>query len=415
MFLALWYYLQGYVMIEVSGFSVERFVNMATHRGIYLWDITFEKTKVTMKVSSKAYQELERCGEKTGCHYEILGEYGLPVAFRKCEKRKVLAGGVLFCVLALYGLSAFVWTVEIKGNERIETKALEEFCTTRGIYPGAWKMRVDTKEVTEALITDFSDIAWVSVKINGTKAMVKVVETIPKTELVEKDTPKQIVAAKNGMITEIAVERGRPLVVAGAVVEKGELLIDSKVPIGIGDEITGEKQVAASGRVMAKMWYALQEEIPLSNTEKVWKEEVKQDGILVVKDTEINFFHPHFGEELFSLEKEESNPLSIGDFQLPLVWKKGYYRRYEEVERVRTQEEAKAFLQEEIEKKAKSLLGKEGEILDIQIAFGEYEDKVTANATITVVERIDQQQNVVPTQQKEENAENESDNNDNGN
>ena len=41
MFLALWYYLHGYVMITVSGFSVERFVNMATFRGIYLWNIWF--------------------------------------------------------------------------------------------------------------------------------------------------------------------------------------------------------------------------------------------------------------------------------------------------------------------------------------------------------------------------------------
>ena len=408
MFLALWYYLQGYVMIEVSGFSVERFVNMATHRGIYLWDVIFSKTKVMMKVSRKAYEELEICGEKTGCRYEILGEYGLPVALRRCGKRKILAGGILFFVFSMYGLSSFVWTLDIKGNERIETSALVESCKSLGVYPGAWKMQVKTKEITEALITDFPEIAWVSVKIEGTKAIVKLVETIQKTEIVEQDTPKQIVAAKNGIITEIAAERGTPLVVAGAVVEKGDILIDSKIRIGIGEEIIEEKQVHACGKVRAKLWYALKEEVPLVYTEKIPKEERKKDATLVIKDTGINFFHPHFGDDTYSLEKKENKLLSIGDFKLPLAWVTTYYRRYEEVEQVRTQDEAKVFLEEVIRKKANDLLAEEGELVDIQIVFGEYQDKVTAEATVTVVERIDHEQDY-----KEENAENESINNDN--
>jgi len=410
MFLALWYYLQGYVMIEVSGFSVERFVNMVTHRGIYLWDVTFSKTKVVMKVSRKAYAELETCGEKTGCHYEILGEYGLPVALHQCEKRKILAGGILFFVFSMYGLSSFVWTVEIKGNQRIEMVDLVKSCKSLGVYPGALKMRVKTKEVTEALITDFPEIAWASVKIDGTKAIVKLVETIPKTEIVEQDMPKQIVAAKDGIITEIAVERGTPLVAAGDVVEKGDVLIDSKLLIGIGEEITGEKQVHASGKVMAKLWYFLQEEAPLSYSVKIPKEEKKKDGTLVIKDTAIDFFHPHFGEDTYSLEKKEQKILAIGDFELPLVWLTTHYRRYEEVQRTRTPEEAKVFLEETIKKKANALLGKQGKVLETQITFGEYEDKITAEATVTVLERIDQEQDY-----KEERAENESNNNDNGN
>ena len=91
MFLALWYYLHGYVMITVSGFSVERFVNMATFRGIYLWNIQPKGSSIQMNVSSKGYSLLKECAEKTGCQYHIVRRCGLPALIRKYKKRKILA------------------------------------------------------------------------------------------------------------------------------------------------------------------------------------------------------------------------------------------------------------------------------------------------------------------------------------
>ena len=90
MFLALWYYLHGYVMITVSGFSVERFVNMATFRGIYLWNIQPKGSCVQMNVSTKGYFLLEECAEKTGCQYNIICRCGLPALLKKYKKRKIL-------------------------------------------------------------------------------------------------------------------------------------------------------------------------------------------------------------------------------------------------------------------------------------------------------------------------------------
>ena len=54
MFLTIWNYLRGYVVIEVSGFSVERFINLAAHKGVYIWDVNRVGGKTLMKVSTKA-------------------------------------------------------------------------------------------------------------------------------------------------------------------------------------------------------------------------------------------------------------------------------------------------------------------------------------------------------------------------
>ena len=113
MFLALWYYLQGYVMITVSGFSVERFVNMATFRGIYLWNIQPKGSAVQMNVSIKGYSLLKECAEKTGCQYDIVCQYGLPAFFKKYKKRKILAFGMLF-KQKIYLLLAKKWECHLE-------------------------------------------------------------------------------------------------------------------------------------------------------------------------------------------------------------------------------------------------------------------------------------------------------------
>ena len=53
MFLALWNYLRGYVIIYVTGFSVERFINLAVNRGIFIWDIIPERNRVIMNAVLK--------------------------------------------------------------------------------------------------------------------------------------------------------------------------------------------------------------------------------------------------------------------------------------------------------------------------------------------------------------------------
>jgi len=78
MFLSVWNYLRGYVTIEVSGFSVERFMNLASHKGIYLWDIKKYKSKIQMKVSIKGFKLLKSCAKKTKCKIVIVEKKGCP-------------------------------------------------------------------------------------------------------------------------------------------------------------------------------------------------------------------------------------------------------------------------------------------------------------------------------------------------
>ncbi len=390
MFLALWYYLQGYVMITVSGFSVERFVNMATFRGIYLWNIQPKGSAVQMNVSIKGYSLLEECAEKTGCQYNIVCQYGLPAFFKKYKKRKILAFGVLFFVVALYTLSSFLWTVEVEGNERIETEDLLAVCEKMGMSPGKLKWSMNTDTITESLLETFSDISWVSVSMKGTNAHIKVVETIPQPEMVDKTTPSDLIAKKDSVIQSITAEVGTPMVQSGDVVKKGALLISSEVIIAAGEEAeVGREYVHARGTILGKVWYTLEEKVALQNTEKKYTGEEKKDKSLLIGDVVLNVIQPNM-EGTYEKQKTGGSQFAIGDFQLPLAWVEETYKQYETVVKEKTEEEAKKEVEELLKKKATEMV--EGEIENIEITYHIEQDSVVGTAMITALEEISEEQ-----------------------
>ena len=400
--LALWYSLRGYVRIRAKGFSAERFMNMAAFRGICLWDISYEGAAVTMKAAGGSLDILEACAEKTGCSIEILGWGGLPAFLGRFRRRQVWSAGLLLFAAGLYLLSSFIWTVQVEGNERLETEELLSACENMGVRPGAWKREVDTEAVTNGLLLQFSDISWVSVGINGTDVTIKLAETIEKTELVDRDTPCDIIASQDGVIVQITAERGTPKVQAGDVVKKGDVLISSELLIGLEGEEQRTEYTAAEGTVTARIWQRMTEALPLQVEEILYSGVEKENHSIVFSEKEVDIIHPD-GAENWEKTVLSERPLALGDFVLPLRLKKEIWKEYEILEKTRTMEETKSILEENLRKKTEKLLSPHGKIEDIEINFEEYADSVRGEAEVTLLERIDEKRQTEPKEKEREN------------
>lgn len=401
MFLALWYSLCGYVRIRAKGFSAERFLNMAAFRGISLWDVNRQGASVTMKAAGGSLDILEACAEKTGCTIEVLGWGGLPVFLRRFRRRQVWTAGLLCFAAGLYLLSSFVWTVEVEGNERLQQEAVLSACADMGLRPGAWKRNVDTKAVTDGLLLEFSDISWVSVGIKGTDATIKLAETIEKAEAIDRETPCDIVASADGVIMQITAERGTPLVAAGDVVKKGDILISSALLIGLEGEEQHTEYTAAEGAVTARIWQRLTEELPLQYEEVIYSGVEKENTSILFSEKELDIIHPDGGGE-WEKEVLTEQPLALGDFELPLRLRKERWKAYERVSKERTVEEAKAILEENLTEKAENLLSSYGKIEEIKFNFEEYADSVRGEAEITLLERIEEKRRSEQTETERE-------------
>lgn len=391
MFLALWNYLKGYVMIRVSGFSVERFVNLAALKGIYIWDVCPDRSGITMKVSIKGFRMLKECGRKTHCHFKILKRCGLPFVMHKYEKRKILGGGIFLFIIGLYILSSMIWVVDITGNDRINKQAILDSCKELGLKPGSFKFKINTKKISDGLIDSFEEISWVGVQMKGTNIKISVVETIPKTDIVDRTTPCDVVAKKDSIVTAIVASSGTPLVKMKDVVKAGDVLVSAEVLIKDGDLEVGKEYVRAKAEVRGKTWENIEQELPLRFEEKVFTGEEKSDLSLTLGDKNLNFVQPNIKYENYDTIEVYDKPFSIGDYRFPISIKKEAYKQYDLVERTRTPEKAKEELKKTIETKANELVSAYGSILNIDISFEETEEKIIAKAVITLEERIDEQ------------------------
>ena len=108
MFWWLWNYLRGYVIIKVTGFSAERFINLAVLRGIAVWDIKNVSSARIMKVGMKNFHLCEECARRCGCRIEIIKTCGASVMIKKLLKKKVFSAGIaVFAVLPALHIQRF--------------------------------------------------------------------------------------------------------------------------------------------------------------------------------------------------------------------------------------------------------------------------------------------------------------------
>ncbi|WP_027365418.1 sporulation protein YqfD [Desulfotruncus alcoholivorax] len=271
-------FLGGYVTIALPEDCLEKFINMATTRGIFLWGISgVGADRVTLKVHLSGVQPLRHVARMTRCRFTIVEKAGLPFIIIKLRRRKALLLGALFFVVAIYLSSSFVWFVNVSGNKSISEQEIKEIARQSGLYPGAFKPSIDSEKIEKIIMNRFTDLSWVGVCFDGTRADIKVVEKVlpPNNNLNAKI---DIVATKDGLIKQILVLQGQPLVQEGDTVKAGQVLISSAIPPPkVEDELDNieesarepqeeeqtVKYVHARGIVKASVWYEGYKEVPL--------------------------------------------------------------------------------------------------------------------------------------------------------
>ena len=388
---SMWNYIRGFSVICVTGLSVEKFMNVAAVGGVIIWDVRPDGSRIEMKVPSGSEKRLKEYALKTGCRLEFLGEYGLPAILKKYSKRKGYAAGLTAFSLCLYIMSAFVWTVSVVGAERIDENDIIESCRQRGLAPGKLKNGLDLYAIGEELLLEYDDISWVSIDMKGTGVTVNIVETIPETEYVERERPMEVVASSGGVIESVAVSAGTALVKEGDEVKEGDVLISCSVALRDGEEIKGEKYVAASGEVRALQRYELEGRAALVYNEKVFTEKTKKDYSVNIGENNINVFSPP-DMDGYDMLSSDSLVFKIGDYILPFGITETVYAKTETQRRQRTAEEALEAAGKRLDDKLTALLAETGgelrEFSSAESVSGN-EAMITGEALISV--RIDEQ------------------------
>ena len=140
-------FFKGYVVVHLSGYSPERFLNLCCHHKIVLWGLRSTGTEYEMCMSIAAFRKVRPLVRKTQTKVVILERHGLPFLLWKYRRRKLFAAGAFFCIVLLYVMSLFIWNIHIEGNESLSTHVVLSYLQERGITHGMLKRQIHGEEL----------------------------------------------------------------------------------------------------------------------------------------------------------------------------------------------------------------------------------------------------------------------------
>lgn len=215
------YYLLGYATISVEGYFIERFINICISKNILLWNMKRKKSSFLFtNIAIKDFKKIRQIAKTTKCHVKIEKKKGLPFLLHRYKKRKIFIGLLIAVTLIIFGLSNFVWNIEITGENNINKEELLNELNEYGLKTGILKTKVNTKDIINNIRLNRDDIAWIGIKLEGTNVIVEVVEADKKPEIIDENEYCSIVSDKEGIITKINVQNGTALVKVGDIVTK---------------------------------------------------------------------------------------------------------------------------------------------------------------------------------------------------
>lgn len=376
-------FLRGYLRIRVWGYSPERFMNLCCNHNILLWDIEkCSEDSYNMNISLNGYFQIRPFVRKTGTKVAVLSKFGLPFFIPHLKLHSFFLIGIVGTFLFLFWTTGYVWKIEMTGNNELQTKELMDFLEERDIKIGSKKNIVRVEELEKAIRTEFPNITWTSVQLEGTKLWIQIKENDKILTVEEKSKEaSDLVAEKDGIITSIITRNGVPMVKAGDEVKAGDILVSGRVPIyNDAGEVINYQLYAADADVYLECSYQFQATMPISYIFHDYTGKEYKSIYLKLFDKEISF--PDYREkENCDVTENRKQLEALDQWFLPFFYGIDSYTEYNPVKAKYTKEEVKEHLGEEINIFIRSLEEKGVQFIekDVKIEKGNLQWRVVAD------------------------------------
>ena len=274
-------FIKGTVSFRAQGRSPERLLNLTAQRGVLLWYVRPSPQGLEGEMAARDYRRIRPLARKAAVRTTVLKKSGFPFLAAAYRGRAGLAVGAALGAALLVFLSQFLWTIDVVGQEHVSEARLRTLLAESGVKTGALCRGVDAGQVKRDILLKVEDISWLSVNIVGCHANVEIKEKTHKPEN-DGDTPCNLKAKEDGVITKITVGEGVTEVKKGSGVAKGDLLVS-----GVSAAREGTvRYLHAEGEIMADVISEKEFKLPkeddyISLTEN--KAERRQLGFLIFR------------------------------------------------------------------------------------------------------------------------------------
>lgn len=364
--------LSGTVAVTVESGFPERVLNLCSAHGIAFWDMEWHSpTCFSMKLKRSHYLQLRRLAKKLDCEITVEKKAGMPFFVGRFRRRYVLLAGLAMALVLIIFGSFFVWDFEIEGNETVTDERILRALEAEGVTYGTFGLGIHPETLKNHILLEIPELSWLTVNVNGFRATVIVRERTLPPELRDEHTNANIVADKDGLVTQVQLYNGHAEVMKGSTVTEGQLLISGVADI---DE-RGVYFTRGEGKIYARTWYDLTAKVPKTVTEKAPTGRNKQIFTLILGKQRIKIT-PNSSISYTDYDKiTKSMKLHLpGGVSLPVVLECSTVREYERVERAISAEEAQHRAEEDLQRRLHENMNEDGEVLHTALEVNESGD-----------------------------------------
>lgn len=395
---------KGYVKVTIEGENRERFFNLTSARGIYIWDIRRLEYTTEFYIHIENVYRLRTILKKTKMRLKVKERYGLPFFLHTNRKRKMFFGGLISGWFIVFTMSLYVWNISFEGNVIHTDDELIKFMDELGIKEGVKQSHIEPEEIEKAIRNRYFDITWASVEVSGTMLRVHIRENKNykdedsnqdnKNEDDIFDTDNQcgdIIASKNATVVSIVTRRGTPLIKKGAMVSIGDKLIEGKYRV-YGDDLSvlSEHQVVADGDIVGRVIYDIHETIERSYIKKIYTGNQYETKNVTYKEDILRLILP-WEEKEYKLYDEitTGSHVVIGnDFYLPFYVGKTVFKEYILNDEKYTDDELQKIANEKIAYILKKIEKNTIQILENNVKIEINEENCIISGQLVVLEYI---------------------------
>ncbi len=223
---------KGYVIVQISGFAPERFLNLSKQNHITIWNIVPMGNGYRCNVKRQDFFRMKSIVKKSRVKVVLLEKRGLPFWLQKNRKDFFYEFGFLLTVLLLYLSTQFIWQIHTEGNYQISCVELQNFFKDLEISIGTPVSNINEDILEKQLRKQFSEITWVCVKRNGSELCISVKENdfSEKEYISAEEQGYHIASDVEGTVVDMIVRQGIPVVKKGDVVSAGQILVEGVIP-----------------------------------------------------------------------------------------------------------------------------------------------------------------------------------------
>lgn len=309
---------------------------LVTH-DIPFHDLKTEDGALSFLIYDPYFKEYARLRAERRYRRETRTQMGVRALLYRYRKRMGIPVGFLLALLLMIASSLFVWDITVTGAQRIPEAVILDALAARGLTLGTFVPSVNTEILEQAIILDVDGLSLVSINLRGTVASVEVREREENTEIVDRQTPSNLIASMDGQIEAMEITGGLKTVSPGQIVRKGDLLASGV----IDSQALGYRLVRARGEVFARTTLTYRTEIPLETTEKVYTGRFQtQKSIKIFAKTVKLFGKDSISDLTCDKIEVERRIYLFGKIKLPIFITETTYAEYELVPKMLTQPEA---------------------------------------------------------------------------